>query len=48
MKIVKLLADNGQEFTDCLFDSRDDEATEQHEFDRMPADFGLKLWLTTP
>ena len=48
LKIVKLLTDNGKEFTDRLFASREREATGQHEFDRLCADFGIEHRLTKP
>jgi len=48
MKIVKLLTDNGKEFTDRLFASREREATGKHEFDRLCADFGIEHRLTKP
>lgn len=41
------IKDNGQEFTDCLFASREREATGQHEFDRLCADFGIEHRLMT-
>ena len=35
MKIQKLLTDNGKEFTDRLFASREREPSGAHEFDRL-------------
>ena len=42
------LLDNGNEFTDRLFASREREATGQHEFDRMCVGFGIEYRLTKP
>ena len=48
LKIVKLLTDNGREFTDRLFASRERQATGEHEFDRLCAEFGIEHRLTKP
>ena len=48
LRIVKLLTDNGKEFTDRLFASRERQATGEHEFDRLCAEFGIKHRLTKP
>jgi len=42
MKTVKLLTDNGKEFTDQLFASREREATAPDVFDGLCADFGIE------
>jgi hypothetical protein len=38
IRITRILADNGKEFTDRLFGLRKRAATGQHEFDRLCAD----------
>ena len=48
IKIVKLLTDNGKEFTDRLFASRERQPTGQHEFDRLCTEFGIEHRLTKP
>jgi len=48
MKIVKLLTDNGKEFTDRLFASRERQATGEHEFDRLCTELGIEHRLTKP
>lgn len=48
IKIVKLLTDNGKEFTDRLFASREREPSGQHEFDRLCQDLGIQHRLTRP
>ncbi|MFM9429115.1 transposase InsO family protein [Variovorax sp. GrIS 2.14] len=48
LKIVKLLTDNGKEFTDRLFASREREPTGAHEFDRLCTELGIEHRLTKP
>ena len=48
IKIVKLLTDNGKEFTDRLFASREREPSGEHEFDRLCQDLGIEHRLTRP
>ena len=48
IKIVKLLTDNGKEFTDRLFASRERAPSGLHEFDRLCAELGIKHRLTRP
>ena len=48
MKLVKLLTYKGKEFTDRLFASRERQATGEHEFDRLCAEFGIEHRLTKP
>jgi transposase InsO family protein len=48
MKIQKLLTDNGKEFTDRLFASREREPSGEHEFDRLCRALGIEHRLTKP
>ena len=48
IKIVKLLTDNGKEFTDRLFASREKAPSGNHEFDQLCAHFGIEHRLTKP
>ncbi len=48
IKITKLLTDNGKEFTDRLFGSRDRRSTGEHEFDQLCSEFGIEHRLTKP
>lgn len=48
IKIKKILTDNGKEFTDRLFASRERKATGNHEFDLLCAEFGIEHRLTKP
>ena len=48
IKIVKLLTDNGKEFTDRLFASREREPSGEHEFDRLCRALGIEHRLTRP
>ena len=48
IKIIKLLTDNGKEFTDRLFASREREATGQHEFDLLLTAPAIEHRLTKP
>lgn len=48
IKIVKLLTDNGKEFTDRLFASRERAPSGEHEFDRLCAELGIEHRLTRP
>lgn len=48
IKIVKILTDNGKEFTDRLFGGRAREATGQHEFDQLCQALGIEHRLTEP
>ena len=46
IKIQKLLTDNGKEFTDRLFASREREPSGQHEFDQLCQALGIEHRLT--
>ena len=48
IKLVKLLTDNGKEFTDRLFASRERQPSGQHEFDRLCTALGIEHRLTRP
>jgi transposase InsO family protein len=48
VKIVKLLTDNGKEFTDRLFASRERQPTGNHEFDQLCSALGIEHRLTKP
>jgi transposase InsO family protein len=48
LKIVKLLTDNGKEFTARLFASRERQPTGNHEFDQMCQELGIEHRLTKP
>ena len=48
IKITKLLTDNGKEFTDRLFGSRDRRATGNHEFDQLCQALEIEHRLTKP
>jgi transposase InsO family protein len=48
IKIVKLLTDNGKEFTDRLFASRERGPTGEHEFDRLCIELEIEHRLTRP
>lgn len=48
LKIVKVLTDNGKEFTDRLFSSRERKASGQHQFDQLCAALGIEHRLTKP
>jgi transposase InsO family protein len=48
IRIVKILTDNGKEFTDRLFASREREPSGQHEFDQLCQAFGIEHRLTKP
>jgi transposase InsO family protein len=48
IKITKLLTDNGKEFTDRLFGSRDRRATGNHEFDQLCQALEIEHRLTQP
>ncbi len=48
IKIRKILTDNGKEFTDRLFASRDREATCHQEFDKLCAELEIEHRLTKP
>lgn len=48
IKISKILADNGKEFTDRLFASRAREATRKHEFDQLCAELDIEHRLSKP
>ena len=47
-KIHRLLTDNGKEFTDRLFASREREPSGKHEFDLLCREFGIEHRLTKP
>ena len=48
IRINKLLTDNGKEFTDRLFASREREPSGNHEFDRLCQTLGIEHRLTKP
>ena len=48
IKITKLLTDNGKEFTDRLFASREKQPSGQHEFDLLCKTFEIEHRLTKP
>ena len=48
LKITKLLTDNGKEFTDRLFASREREPSGNHEFDQLCQELGIEHRLTKP
>lgn len=48
IKINKLLTDNGKEFTDRLFASREREPSGEHEFDQLCQELGIEHRLTKP
>ncbi len=48
IKIQKLLTDNGKEFTDCLFVSREREPSGQYDFDQLCQALGIEHRLTNP
>ncbi len=48
IRITLLLTDNGKEFTDRLFGSRDRQATGNHEFDPFCQAIGIEHRFTQP
>lgn len=48
IKISKLLTDNGKEFTDRLFGSRERQPTGEHEFDQLCEALAIEHRLTKP
>ena len=48
IKITRLLTDNGKEFTDRLFASREREPSGDHEFDLLCQELGIEHRLTKP
>ena len=48
IKIQRILTDNGKEFTDRLFASRERQPTGQHEFDLLCKELGIEHRLTKP
>ena len=48
VRITRLLTDNGKEFTDRLFASREREPSGNHEFDRLCVELGIEHRLTRP
>jgi transposase InsO family protein len=48
IRIAKILTDNGKEFTDRLFASREREPSGQHEFDQLCHALGIEHRLTKP
>ena len=48
IKINKLLTDNGKEFTDRLFASKEREPSGHHEFDQLCQELGIEHRLTKP
>lgn len=47
-RITHILTDNGKEFTDRLFGTRDRNATGNHEFDQLCLALGIEHRLTQP
>jgi transposase InsO family protein len=48
IKMQKILTDNGKEFTDRLFASRERQATGNHEFDQLRQALNIEHRLTKP
>ena len=48
IRISRVLTDNGREFTDRLFASRERVPSGEHEFDRLCASLGIEHRLTKP
>lgn len=48
IRITRLLTDNGKEFTDRLFASREREPSGEHEFDQLCKALGIEHRLTRP
>jgi hypothetical protein len=48
IRIVKILTDNGKEFTDRLFTSRARAPSGSHEFDQLCTELGIEHRLTPP
>jgi transposase InsO family protein len=48
IKITRILTDNGKEFTDRLFASRERKASGEHEFDLLCTELGIEHRLTRP
>jgi transposase-like protein len=48
IKMQKILTDNGKEFTDRLFASRERQATGKHEFDQLCQALSIEHRLTKP
>ncbi|WCM91757.1 IS481 family transposase [Acidovorax sp. NCPPB 2350] len=48
IRISKLLTDNGKEFTDRLFASKEREPSGNHEFDQLCQELGIEHRLTRP
>ena len=48
LRITKLLTDNGKEFTDRLFASKEREPSGNHEFDQLCRELGIEHRLTKP
>ena len=48
VRITRLLTDNGKEFTDRLFASRERQPSGNHEFDRLCQALGIEHRLTRP
>lgn len=48
LKITRLLTDNGKEFTDRLFGSKDRQPSGEHEFDQRCQTLGIEHRLTRP
>ena len=48
LKVQKILTDNGKEFTDRLFGSREKKPSGEHEFDQLCAALGIEHRLTRP
>jgi len=48
IRIVKILTDNGEEFTDRLFASRARAPSGSHEFDQLCTELGIEHRLTPP
>jgi len=48
IKVQKILTDNGKDFTDRLFASRERQATGNHEFDELCQALNIEYRLTKP
>ena len=48
IRIARILTDNGKEFTDRLFASRERAPSGEHEFDQLCADLGIEHRLAPP
>ncbi|PXV79720.1 integrase-like protein [Nitrosomonas eutropha] len=48
IKITRMLTDNGKEFTDRLFASRERNPSGNHQFDQLCQELGIEHRLTRP